>query len=168
MRLLPRHGLRLPSEAEWEYAARAGTPTCWWSGNERDSLTGAVNLADQAAARGQAAWPAIQSWPGLDDGFREHAPVGTYRASPFGLHEVYGNLAELCLDEYIVNYYEQCGSLVTDPVANQGEDLELDYRVVRGGSYYDDHKAASSAFRTTYAASYSGSLLGLRPARSVE
>ena len=53
-----------------------------------------TRLADQAAARAGATWEEIDEWPELDDGWAAHAPVGTFGANAFGLHEVLGNLFE--------------------------------------------------------------------------
>ena len=64
---LPRLGLGLPSEAQWEYGTRGGTGSVWWTGEERDSLREkrAANLADQAAGRAGGTWSEIDDWPDL-------------------------------------------------------------------------------------------------------
>jgi len=102
MRQLPRLELGLPSEAQWEYAARAGTTTRWSTGHERDSLREplAVNLADRAAARWYSGWDSLDDWPELDDDWIIHCPVDLMRANPFGLHHVHGNVREWCLDSF--------------------------------------------------------------------
>jgi formylglycine-generating enzyme required for sulfatase activity len=98
MKVIGQYGLTLPTEAQWEYAARAGTRTLWWTGNDMDSLRGAVNLADQSAARTFPAMEPIQIWPDLDDGWPWTAPIGQFRANPFGLHDVHGNVWEMVQD----------------------------------------------------------------------
>jgi len=96
--VLGAYGLRLPEEDEWEHAARAGTSTPWWTGAERESLEGKVNLADETflLGAGDEQVP-MQEYPALRDGVRWHAPVDTMPANPFGLHHVLGNVAELCV-----------------------------------------------------------------------
>ncbi len=93
-----RHmALTLPSEMQWEYAARAGTDWPWWTGDAAESLAGAANLADRSCQ----AWAGPRGWPSadwVDDGWVTHAPVGSYRANPFGLHDMLGNLFEWVLD----------------------------------------------------------------------
>ena len=161
MRVMERLGLSLPSEAQWEYGARGGTTTVWWAGNERESLLGAVNLADQAAARGGAIWSDIKDWPELDDGFVVHAPVERFAANPFGLHNVHGNVWEWCLDGYDGDFYRQAVS--RDPVSPPGGSSS---RVDRGGSFVDAASFARSADRNFYSPSFAG-FLGLRPARTI-
>jgi formylglycine-generating enzyme required for sulfatase activity/serine/threonine protein kinase len=162
MRELSRMGLSLPSEAQWEYAARGGTDTPWWTGAERESLaeSRAANLADQAAARAGAPWPSIADWPELDDGYAVHAPVGTFAANPLGLHDVHGNVWESCLDGYDPGSYERGSG--TDPVV-PWEGAE--YRVIRGGCYSNSADFARSAFRDGNAPQHAGSDVGVRPAR---
>ena len=158
-------GLSLPSEAQWEYGARGGTTSPWWTGEERDSLRqkSATNLADQAARRAGAEWSAIQDWPELDDGHAVHAPVGTYAANPFGLHEVHGNVWEICLDGYDEEFYQ--GSPATDPVSpHEGSP----YRVIRGGSFDNTAAFARSAHRNHTRLKAAGPDSGLRPARAIE
>ena len=143
--VLDRLGMRLPTEAEWEHAARAGTTGRWWTGAEHESLKRTVNLSDRTARQNGATWD-VEEW--LEDGHTIHAPVGTYRPNPFGLHEVYGNVAELCADVFLLDYYISEPPPRRDPRARpQGQVTAETVIVVRGGSYADTLRRASSAFR---------------------
>ncbi len=162
MSVMERLGLALPSEAQWEYGARGGTASVWWPGDERESLLGAANLADQAAARGGATWSDIKDWPELDDGFLVHAPVERFAANPFGLHNVHGNVWEWCLDGRDGDFYKQAAS--KDPVSPPGGSS---VRVIRGGSFLYAASNARAANRLNDTPSNAGSYLGLRPARTI-
>ena len=163
MRELKRMGLTLPSAAQWENGCRGGTETPWWTGEERESLRdrNAVNLADQAAARAGAPFQQIKDWPELDDGYAVHAPVGTYAANGFGLHEVHGNVWEWCLDGYDAGFYGRGPKI--DPVAWEGA---VDHEN-RGGSF--SSTAANSRSTIRYGPTLSGAVpnLGVRPARAI-
>ena len=162
-RTLRRLGLLLPTEAQWEYACRAGSTTPWWTGEDRESLRGAVNLADQAAKRAGAPWNAIKDWPDLDDGYAVHAPVGSYRANRFGLHNVHGNVFEWCLDGYL-GYGEgepRAGDGLRGLVEGARE------RVLRGGCFNLDARHARSAIRRASGPGLADYYLGLRPARRI-
>ncbi len=162
MRWLQRADLSLPSEAQWEYGARGGTETAWWTGAQRESLreAHAANLADQAAARTGVAWPAIEEWPELDDGWGAHAPVGTFEPNDFGLQEVVGNLWEWCLDGYDEGFYRRSSGV--DPVA---PDDGSGAHVNRGGGFNYSAEYGRSAARLTATESFADVSLGVRPAR---
>jgi len=165
MKWLPRAGLALPSEAQWENAARGGTDTVWWTGSQRESLrdSNAVNLADQTAARTGVLWVSIADWPELDDGYGPHAPVGTFAPNPFGLHEVIGNLWELCLDGYDGTFYQH--SPRSDPVAPW---KDAPGYVSRGGCFDSSAAQATSAVRLAATPQFADPTLGVRPVRSLD
>jgi len=165
MQWLSRAGLFLPSDAQWEYGARAGTETAWWTGSDRESLRElhAANLADQSAGRTGVPWTGIADWPELDDGFPAHAPMGTFAANDFGLHEVIGNVWEWALDGYVVDIYRR--SPRVDPVV-PWETAEA--HSTRGGGFQDSARFCRSAARLTGTPSFADVALGLRPARSLD
>ena len=114
---------RLPTEAEWEYACRAGTTTWYQWGNEPDKGKGWCNAGDATAKKTFPDWT-VFNW---DDGFLYPAPVGSFKANAFGLHDMHGNVWEWCQDWY--GDYKAGDQ--TDPVGPAaGED-----RVLRGGSW---------------------------------
>ena len=139
---LRKHGLELPHEIWWEYACRAGTTTPWWCGDEVDDLEGCANLLD-AFARKHAPWSGDAVT--FSDGRVVHAPVGSYRANGFGLHDVHGNVNEWCS-----NLFEASSD-----------------RVVRGGSYFNGPGLAASACRSRGAPDVRYNGTGIRPARQI-
>ncbi len=129
----------LPTEAQWEYACRAGTTTPLWHGTTDDDFSGTANLSD--ATHHTVYYPhvptALPPWrpadTRFDDGWRVSAPAGTFASNPWGLHDMHGNVAEWTRSEY--------------PSATDSR------RVVRGGSWLDKPNRARSSFRTHYEAS---------------
>jgi formylglycine-generating enzyme required for sulfatase activity len=116
---------RLPTEAEWEYACRAGTSTRYWFGEDFEKLADCENVGDQTAKGFFKLW----GYHILSrDGFAFTAPVGAKRrANPFGLYDMHGNVAEWCSDWY--GDYEV--GTVRDP---KGAALGSE-RVFRGGGW---------------------------------
>lgn len=133
---------RLPTEAEWEYAARAGTTT-------------AYSFGDDGAKLGEYAWF------GEDFASGSTHPVGSKKPNNWGLFDVHGNVWEWVQDWYNPHYY--ASSPDTDP---QGPRTGTK-RVVRGGSWHETATSWRSAFRRDYEPDYRGISIGFRVAMTL-
>ena len=146
---------RLPSESEWEYAARAGTETMRFWGQDWENRYGCVyaNVSDE----GNNLPPTFA----CDDGFKFTAPVGKYRANGFGIHDMLGNVWEWTEDCWIGNYRNAS----TDGSASTTGSCSI--RVLRGGSWLDYPRSLRSACRYGGDVADRGIDLGFRVARSL-
>jgi formylglycine-generating enzyme required for sulfatase activity len=146
---------RLPREAEWEYACRAGTTTAFWNGDDVEAVVAVGNLADSSA---QAKWKNYQSftYQKRSDGFVFTAPVGSYPANPFGLYDMHGNVYEWCQDWYDAEYYS------SSPMDDPANVRKAEYRVLRGGSWYGSARRSRSAYRDWDTPAYRNGNCGLR------
>jgi len=157
--VLGRLDMELPSEAQWEYGARAFSETPWSSGPEKEALALVANLADAfAKAYGATSWN-CESW---SDGYVVHAPVGSFEPNEFGLYDVHGNVWEWCLDGYDGGFYGTSPS--KDPVSPF---VGSGARVNRGGSFYGEAIYGRSADRSGASPSLADDDLGVRPARVI-
>lgn len=124
-----KKGFRLPTEAEWEYACRAGTTTAFHFG---DSLKS--NMANFTDSKQN------NSSKGEDQG--KTTPVKSFKPNAWGLYDMHGNVYEWCWDWYSNNYYRQ------SPVNNPKGPVSSEYRVLRGGSWYNYVNDLRSASRS--------------------
>ncbi len=128
---------RLPTEAEWEYACRARTKTAFASG---DSFSPHLGNVGDAALR--AVFPAATDSASWSDQYPFTAPVGSFQPNRFGLYDMHGNVGEWCLDWFDAKYY------ASSPEVNpQGPGAATEWRVVRGGSWYNSPAHCRSACR---------------------
>ncbi|MDR0683572.1 MAG: SUMF1/EgtB/PvdO family nonheme iron enzyme [Spirochaetaceae bacterium] len=137
------NGYRLPTEAEWEYACRAGTATPFNTGG---TITGAANY--------NGVYPATASGPAYP---AKTVPVGTYPANKWGLSDMHGNVWEWCWD-WFGDYGEESQADLGGPAAGI-------YRVIRGGGWYGYAPHLRSAARLSLSPSSRASYLGFRVAR---
>jgi len=136
---------RLLSEAEWEYAARAGTQTRYWFGDDESEL-------------GEHAWYAENS------GAQTH-PVGEKPANPWGLHDMHGNVWEWVEDCWNESYADKPGNLKASGEAWTTGDG--DTRVLRGGSWGNLPQFLRSALRNRYSRGFRNFHYGFRLARTL-
>ncbi|MCL2155795.1 MAG: formylglycine-generating enzyme family protein [Leptospirales bacterium] len=134
------NGYRLPTEAQWEYACRAGTTTEWFHGNVE------TGLGDYA-------------WYSSNSGSKTHE-VGKKLPNAWGLYDMHGNVWEWCWDWYSSSYYDTSSSL-SDPVGP----VSGSYRVLRGGYWSADASYLRSASRSSGAPGSRSLYLGFRVVR---
>ena len=150
---------RLPTEAEWEYACRAGTRSRYPHGDDPQGLLRYANVFDQASAQHWPQWQA-QALKG-NDGYAFTAPVGRFAPNAFGLHDMLGNAWEWVADWHADDTYAQ--GPVTDP---QGP-ADGDVRVRRGGSWHTWAFYARCGYRNWNSPQTRYTLVGMRLLREV-
>ncbi len=140
----------LPTEAQWEYACRAGTTTALSSGKNLTATTGTCpNLSEVGRYTSNRS--------DGKGGYSEHTTVGSYLPNAWGLYDMHGNVLEWCLDWW----KEKLG---VDPVADPNGPGPGSYRLRRGGSWRHDARLCRSAYRDYDYPSYLYRDDGFRPA----
>jgi formylglycine-generating enzyme required for sulfatase activity len=143
----------LPTEAQWEYAARAGTATALHYGDTAADFTAWANVADRSLTclyQGSAGVINLQPLPAemrFDDAAIGTAPVGSYQVNPWGLYDMHGNAAE-----WTRSAYRPYPCDAADGRDDIHSPASTERRVVRGGSFTDRPARCRSSFRLAYPA----------------
>ena len=151
-----KSGKRLPTEAEWEYAARAGTDMEYYWGNEFDASKS--NFCDSKCGLNIRA-------KNLSDGFPNTSPIGSFPANPFGLHDMAGNVHEWVADWFEERYYASSpkdnplGPQRSNPTDRRGGGME---KVLRGGAWETGPGSQRSASRKEFQTDYRIESFGFR------
>ena len=143
---------RLPTEAEWELACRAGGQTAFHTGESISST--------QANFNGNYPYGNAKTGRYL----RKTAKVGSYKPNAFGLYDMHGNVAEWCVDFYDPEYYDNSPeeNPLGPPVGVVSTSFGGFYMVARGGSWVDDARACRTAYRYRAMPATQYKLIGFR------
>ncbi|MBQ7110224.1 MAG: formylglycine-generating enzyme family protein [Thermoguttaceae bacterium] len=148
--------IRLPSEAEWEYACRAGTKTAYSFGLDAEELTKYGNVADDSAKRGlPRSLTEYWSFVSSDDDYVFTAPVKQFKPNAWNLYDMHGNVLEWCEDCYAA--YDDTKNDQKPVFVTEGSN-----RVLRGGSWDDCAGYCRSAIRDSFNPANRGSSCGFR------
>ena len=178
-RLPSGYEYRLPTEAEWEYACRAGTSTNYYWGDEfgNEGAKYANGLDYKSAERFQWRLPPVAN-AADDDGHRVSAPVESFVPNAWGLYDMSGNAAEWCCDWYDPKAYSDPKMAGADPVKRDPVSVgftryrpfdagtwttETACRVIRGGDWGMEPKKLRSAYRFFMPPNESDTAVGFRP-----
>ncbi len=146
---------RLPTETEWEYAARAGTTTSRFWGDDPDQGCAYANAADLDGKKLFVGWTAMQ----CRDGNIYTAPAGSYRNNDYGLHDMLGNILE-----WTCSLYDQDHQAPSQSCEEPEGERQF---VVRGGSWNDEPRSVRSADRHRNLPGFRDYYLGFRVVREL-
>jgi formylglycine-generating enzyme required for sulfatase activity len=144
----------LPTEAQWEWACRAGRGTRFWWGDDEDASGKVANVGDRSLKRVHPEWP--RSVMPMDDDHAFAAPVGSYRGNAFGLHDMLGNVWEFCGSRH--------GSYREEPGTDPGDLGDKESYSVRGGGWSNVAADCRCATRNSDPPHFGHSNLGFRVA----
>ncbi len=153
---------RLLSEAEWEYAARAGTSAAYSFGDNYPPSKKICEYANFADISLKKAAPTLQTSDICDDGHAVPAPVGSYKPNGFGLYDMHGNVFQWTEDCYQKTYE----GVPADGAVNATKDCK--FRVARGGSWYYSPEFLRSAYRLRYSTDIRYNDIGFRVGRMLK
>lgn len=148
---------RLPSESEWEYAARAGSSDKFSFGNSGDELCNYGNVADNTKSQKGSLW---NTKADCSDGFWFTSPVGFYKENAYGLNDLHGNVWEWMEDRYHGSYQgapNDGSAWMTGGSVSSG--------VLRSGAWNNGPKRVRTAIRVRYLSGYRDSSTGFRVAK---
>ena len=137
------YGFRLPTEAEWEFVAKAGIKDSRFTwGNEMNPGKLVANISNPSVKK-KYAW----NWEVFDweDGYELYSPVGSFPANNWGFYDLIGNAWEWCLDAYSENVYEDYNGTTYDPLHTDG-----DKKVIRGGGWGNAPRGSRLTYRWGY------------------
>lgn len=151
---VPRKAFRLPTEAEWEYAARAGTETVRYFGDDPNTACEYENVADASFKELDMKTGPLHQ---CDDGHQAAAPVGSLKPNPWGFYDMLGNVSEWCEDSF--GDYFHVMDQEKNPINVKGYGSN---RAVRGGSWSSGPAKARSAFHMGFNPSKGDADIGFR------
>ncbi|MEA3108788.1 MAG: eukaryotic-like serine/threonine-protein kinase [Gammaproteobacteria bacterium] len=149
---------RLPSSAEWEYAARAGSDAELPWGLTATEACAEANVADHSAAQRFPGWNVFP----CTDNYVNTAPVGSFKANAFGLHDLLGNVFEWVEDCWHDDYTAASADGSARTEAGCGE------RELRGGSWFSAPQYVNAAYRNRFGHGYRSSSIGFRVVREMD
>lgn len=160
---LQRHGLSIPTEAQWEACCRAGSQSPWSCGGDVLQVAAFANVRDLDLfdARDRIHPPVVPPYAQVRDGHAYHAPVGAYASNAWGFHQMHGNVDEMCRD-WFARGYDKAGP----PRASDGlREAISTARAIRGGNSLREYFKTASGIRNAAPPASRFRTIGVRPLR---